>query len=51
MAARDVAARSRLSLGPESVALLFGTEGATDLEVYQQIVGRSADQVRASVAA
>jgi diaminopropionate ammonia-lyase len=51
ISARDPLARSGLSLGPESVALLFGTEGATDLEVYQQIVGRSADQVRASIAA
>jgi diaminopropionate ammonia-lyase len=51
IAACDSSARSRLDLGPESVALLFGTEGATDLEVYQKIVGRSADQVRTGVAA
>jgi diaminopropionate ammonia-lyase len=49
--ARNASARSRLSLGPQSIVLLFGTEGATDRKVYQQIVGRSADQVRASIAA
>lgn len=46
LAAGDPAARQRLSLGPDSVALLFGTEGATDPEVYRQIVGRDADKVR-----
>lgn len=46
LAAGDPAARRRLSLGPDSVALLVGTEGATDADVYRQIVGRTADQVR-----
>lgn len=35
----------RLGLGPESAVLLFGTEGATDPEMYASIVGASeADQ-------
>lgn len=46
IAARDDEVRRRLSLGPRSVVLLFGTEGATDPDVYQQIVGYSAHQVR-----
>ncbi len=45
------AARSRLWLGPDSVVLLFGTKGATGKKMYQQIFGRSADQVHASIAA
>jgi diaminopropionate ammonia-lyase len=48
LAAGDVDARSRLALGPDSVALVFGTEGATDEEVYRQIVGRTAAEVRAA---
>lgn len=34
-----------LELGPESRILVFGSEGATDPEVYSQIVGRSPSQV------
>lgn len=48
LAAADRDARARLALGPDSIALVFGTEGATDEEVYRQIVGRTADQVRAA---
>jgi diaminopropionate ammonia-lyase len=48
LAASDHDARARLAIGPDSVALLFGTEGATDQDIYRQIVGRSADQVRAA---
>lgn len=47
-AASDRDARARLGLDQDSVALVFGTEGATDEEVYRQIVGRSADQVAAA---
>jgi diaminopropionate ammonia-lyase len=38
----------RFGLG---IALLFGTEVATDPDVYRQIVGRSADDVRATAVA
>jgi diaminopropionate ammonia-lyase len=37
--------RARLLLRSDSVAMVFGTEGATDPEVYRRIVGRSADDV------
>jgi diaminopropionate ammonia-lyase len=50
LAASDAVSRARLSLGPDSVVLLFGTEGATDPEVYQKIVGRPADVVKAAAA-
>jgi diaminopropionate ammonia-lyase len=35
-----------LGLDPTSRVLLLGTEGDTDPELYRQIVGRSADEVR-----
>lgn len=47
LAAGDSAARKRLLLEEGSVVLVFGTEGATDPNVYRQIVGRDADDVRA----
>ena len=50
LAAGDPSSRAKLALGPDSVVLLFGTEGATDPEVYQRIVGRSADVVKAAAA-
>ena len=50
IAAGNADARRSLSLGPDSVVLLFGTEGATDPEVYRQIVGRPAEKVRAAAA-
>ncbi len=34
-----------LKLGPDSRVLLFGSEGATDPEVYRQIVGKPAPEV------
>ncbi len=36
-----------LELGADSHILVFGTEGATDPEVYEQIVGRTPEAVRA----
>ncbi len=36
-----------LGLGPESRILLFGSEGATDVEVYREIVGRDPREVAA----
>lgn len=36
-----------LGLGPESRVLVFGTEGATDPEVYRAIVGKSPEAVAA----
>jgi diaminopropionate ammonia-lyase len=47
LAANDAPARSRLALGRDSTALVFGTEGATDPELYHKIVGRSAEAVAA----
>jgi len=40
--------RNRLGLTHASRVLVFGTEGATDPELYERIVGRSADAVRAA---
>jgi diaminopropionate ammonia-lyase len=37
-----------LGLGPESRILLFGSEGATDVEVYREIVGRDPQEVAAA---
>ncbi len=44
-AARDPALRSALGLDTTSRVLCYGTEGATDPEVYRAIVGRSAEEV------
>jgi diaminopropionate ammonia-lyase len=38
-------AAARLGLSKESVVLTFGTEGATDPEVYRRIVGRPAEEI------
>ncbi|MFC7737350.1 diaminopropionate ammonia-lyase [Roseomonas sp. GCM10028921] len=38
LAARDGAAREALGLGPESRALVFSTEGATDINLYERLV-------------
>jgi hypothetical protein len=35
----------RTSLGPESHVLRLGTEGASDPDLYQRLVGRSSAQV------
>jgi diaminopropionate ammonia-lyase len=40
MASVDAEARARLNLRRDSRVLVFGTEGATDPEVYRSIVGR-----------
>lgn len=42
----DATAREQLGLDATSRVLVFGSEGATDAELYQRIVGRSADAVR-----
>ncbi len=48
LAARlDPAQSGALGLSEDSRVLVFGTEGATDPDVYQRIVGRTAEQVRA----
>jgi len=46
LAATDAGSRNRLGLGPDSTVLLFGTEGATDPEMYQRIVGRAPGAVK-----
>jgi len=45
MASADAEARARLDLQRDSRVLVFGTEGATDPEVYRSIVGRRPDDV------
>jgi diaminopropionate ammonia-lyase len=40
-AAADQNARQRLDLRPDSRVLVFGTEGATDPDLYRRIVGRA----------
>jgi diaminopropionate ammonia-lyase len=45
MASVDADARARLDLHRDSRVLVFGTEGATDPEVYRTIVGRRPDEV------
>lgn len=37
--------RSYLGLGPESIVLLISTEGATDPDAYQRLVGRTPEDV------
>lgn len=44
-AARDPALRAALKLDASSRVLCYGTEGATDAEVYRGIVGRTAEEV------
>ena len=51
VAAENQETRAQLKLGLGSVALLFGTEGATDPLIYCQIVGREANDVLATAAA
>lgn len=50
-ALHDRALAGRLGLGPESRVLVFGSEGATDPELYQRIVGRAPEAVRATATA
>lgn len=45
LAAADPAMRAALKLDATSRVLVYGTEGATDPEVYRGIVGRDAEQV------
>ena len=48
VASADADARKRLSLNSGSRILAFGTEGATDPELYRRIVGRGAEEVVAA---
>jgi diaminopropionate ammonia-lyase len=50
LAASDRDARRRLDLRPDSRVLVFGTEGATDPDVYRRIVGRAPAEVVGSPA-
>jgi diaminopropionate ammonia-lyase len=47
LATANADARRRLDLRCDSTVLVFGTEGATDPEVYCEIVGRTAEEVAA----
>ncbi len=44
-ALQDPALATALGLGPDSRVLVFGTEGATDPELYEKIVGRAPEAV------
>ncbi len=46
-AARDAAARRTLGLHDTSRVVVFGSEGATDAELYRRVVGRSWQEVAA----
>jgi diaminopropionate ammonia-lyase len=48
LASGDADARARLDLRADSRILVFGTEGATDPEVYRSIVGRRPHEVIAA---
>ena len=41
----DLDGRQRLSLDSNARILLFGTEGATDRELYRKIVGIEASEI------
>jgi diaminopropionate ammonia-lyase len=45
-AAGDRTVREALDLRPDSKVILFGSEGDTDPELYEKLVGRSGDAVR-----
>jgi diaminopropionate ammonia-lyase len=45
LAAADEDVRQRLRVNSDSVALLFGTEGASDPEAYRQIVGAAPGEI------
>src|SRR5690606_12987475 len=45
-AAQDPAMAAALGLGPDSRVLFFASEGDTDPELYRQITGRTAAEVR-----
>jgi len=51
VAAGDAAMRAALGLDASSRVLLFGTEGATDPALYEELVGESAERVMERVAA
>jgi diaminopropionate ammonia-lyase len=46
LARQDDDAGATLVLGPDSRVLVFGTEGATDPEIYESMVGRREGEVR-----
>jgi len=49
LVAEDPRARSDLKLGPDARVLVIGTESDTDPVLYEDLVGRSGDAIRASV--
>jgi diaminopropionate ammonia-lyase len=50
LAAQQAPLRSALGLDANSQVLLIGSEGATDPELYQQLVGRSAQDIQGGAA-
>ena len=49
IACNDVELKSKLMINENSKILLFGTEGDTDEEMYEQLVGKSSEQVLSRV--
>ncbi len=49
--ANDASARQRLGLGPDARVLVFGTEGATDPVLWEQLVGMSPSSIEERVPA
>ena len=45
----DDALRETLGLDAESRVLVIGSEGATDAEIYRQVVGRTPEQVAGGI--
>jgi diaminopropionate ammonia-lyase len=45
LARQDSALAATLALGPDSRVLVIGTEGATDPELYRQLVGRDTGEI------
>ena len=48
LASAEPDVREHLALGPDSTILVFGTEGATDPDLYARIVGRRPDEIAAA---
>ena len=49
IACNDVELKSKLKINENSKILFFGTEGDTDEEMYEQLVGKSSEQVLSRV--
>lgn len=50
IASADTALRDRIGLGAEARVLVINTEGATDPDLYAELIGRTPDEVRGGLA-